>query len=81
MAGSRITRPGLLMGIAPGAACSLFILYDIQSEHYIQSRVATYQISNHESRPYKIAHSISSPKEFFLAEPYFCKKVRRAGIA
>lgn len=67
MAGSRITKAGLLMGIALGAACSLFILYDIQSEHHIQSRVVTYQISNHESRPYKIAHSISSPKEFFLS--------------
>lgn len=55
------------MGIAPGAACSLFICYDIQSEHYIQPRVATYQISNHESRPYKTAHSISSPREFFLS--------------
>ncbi len=55
------------MGIAPGAACSLFILSDIQLEHYIQSRVSTYQISNHESRPYKIAHSISSPREFFLS--------------
>ena len=55
------------MGIAPGADCSLFILYDIQSEHYIQSRVTTYQISNHESQPYRIARSISSPREFFLS--------------
>ncbi len=68
------------MGIASGAACSLFILYDIQSEHYIQPRVATYQISNHESQPYKTAHSISSPREF-LVEPSFCKKVRCAGMA
>lgn len=55
------------MGIAPGAACSLFIFYDIQLEHYIQSRVTTYQISNHESQPYKTARSISSPREFFLS--------------
>ena len=39
------------MKITPGAACSLFILYDIQSEHYIQLRATTYPISNHESRP------------------------------
>lgn len=55
------------MGIAPGAACSLFILYDIQLEHYIQSRVTTYPISDHESQPYKTAHSISSLREFFLS--------------
>ena len=55
------------MGIVLGASCSLFILYDIQLEHYIPSRVSTYPISNHESRPYKTAHSISSPREFFLS--------------
>lgn len=54
------------MRIVPGAACYLFIFYDIQLEHYVQSRVTTYQISNHESQPYKIAHSISSIREFFL---------------
>ena len=28
------------MGIAPGAAYSLFVFYDIQLKHYVQSRVS-----------------------------------------
>lgn len=47
------------MGIAPGAACSLFI----------------FLASNHESRPYKITPWISLPECFFWVEPSFCKKL------
>ena|GEM_PF-5285910 len=28
------------MGIAPGAACYLFVFYNIQLKHYVQSRVS-----------------------------------------